>query len=279
MSSTNMVSGIVEVPREEMIAQFEEAIDNAIATERDEVNLLRFRAWKAAKSMRLVQALRLISEYLEQRPNDQDAQNSHLSLLAKLSLDEELLVAVQEYQERDGYNVFVTQGSLTHILISNDSEIIRAYAKTAQERIGDNTFFNYQMHRALLWAGDIDGASRKLHFLVSSDLSEESLQLVTLRQACAESRVSDATRIFERFKSNYADNHSTMWLSYMVMNQAERAHEILLELDDADDLDPLIDFMGYAQFDARFYPNLMALLDSQGITPREPMPVPYRCKI
>ena len=279
MSSVNMVSGIVELPVEEMIANFEEAIDNAIATERDPVNLLRFRAWKASKSMRLAQALRLISEYLEQRPNDQDAQNSHLSLLATLSLDEELLAAIQEYQERDGYNVFVTQASLTNILVSNDSELIRTFARTAQERIGDNTFFNYQMHRALLWAGDIDGASRKLHFLVSSDLSEESLQIVTLRQACAESRVSDATRIFERFKSNYANNHSTMWLSHMIMNQAERAHEILLELDDAADLNSLIDFMGYAQFDARLFPNLMALLDSQGITPREPIPVPYRCKI
>jgi hypothetical protein len=70
-----------------------------------------------------------------------------------------------------------------------------------------------------------------------------------------------------------------MWLSYMVMNQAERAHENLLELDAAEDLNPLIDFMGYAQFDARVFPNLMALLDSQGITPREPIPVPYRCKI
>ena len=52
-----------------------------------------------------------------------------------------------------------------------------------------------------------------------------------------------------------------------------------MELDDADDLNPLIDFMSYAQFDARYFPNLMALLDSQGITPREPLTVPYRCKI
>jgi len=279
MSSTNMVAGIVEIPVEERIAQFEKAIDKAIATERDPVNLLRFRAWKASKSMRLAQALRLITEYLEQRPNDQDAQNSNLNLLAALSMDEELRAAIKEYQERDGYNVMVTQSSLTHILTSNDNEFIRAYAKTAIERIGDNTFFNYQAHRALLWAGDIDGASRKLRFLVSSDLSEESLHMVNLRQACAENRVSDAIRIFERFKNEFSDKHSTMWLSHMLMSQPQQAHEILLELDDADNLNPLIDFLNYAQFDARFFPNLMALLDSQGITPREPLPVPYSCKI
>ena len=279
MSSVNMVSGIVEIPVEEMSARFHAAIDKAIATERDPVNKLRFRAWKASKSMRLALARRLITEYLEKRPNDQDAQNSNLSLLATLSMDEELLAAIKDYQERDGYNALVTQASLTHILTSNDSELIRAYAKTAVERIGDNTFFNYQAHRALLWAGDIDGATRMQRLVISSDLSDQYLQMVALRQACAEGRVSDATRIFERFKKNYANELSTLWLSSMLMSQTERAHEILLELDDADDLNPLIDFMSYAQFDARYFPNLMALLDSQGITPREPLPVPYRCKI
>jgi len=279
MSSTNMIAGIVEIPVEEMIANFEDAIDKAIATERDPVNKLRFRAWKASKSMRLAQALRLITEYLEQRPNDQDAQNSNLNLLATLSMDEELRTAIKDYQERDGYNVLVTQASLTLILTSNDSELIRAFAKTAVERIGDNTFFNYQAHRALLWAGDIDGASRMQRLVVSSDLSEQYLQMVALRQACAEGRVSDATRIFERFKKNYANELSTLWLSHILMSQPERAHEILLELDDADDLNPLIDFLSYAQFDTRYFPNLMALLDAQGITPREPLAVPYRCKI
>ena len=114
---------------------------------------------------------------------------------------------------------------------------------------------------------------------MSSDLSEEYVQMVALRQACAESRVSDATRIFERFKRDYPDEHSTLWLSHIIMNQPERAHDILLELDDADDLFSLADFLSYAQFDARHFPNLMALLDSQGITPREPLAVPYRCKI
>jgi hypothetical protein len=53
----------------------------------------------------------------------------------------------------------------------------------------------------------------------------------------------------------------------------------LLQLDVADDLNSLIDFLSYAQFEARYFPNLMVLLDSQGITPREPLQVPYRCKI
>jgi hypothetical protein len=53
----------------------------------------------------------------------------------------------------------------------------------------------------------------------------------------------------------------------------------LLGLDNADDLGSLADFLSYAQFDARYFPNLMAFLESQGVTPREPLQVPYRCEI
>jgi hypothetical protein len=103
--------------------------------------------------------------------------------------------------------------------------------------------------------------------------------MVALRQACAENKVADATRIFAHFNNTYPDKYSTLWLSHMVMNQTERAHEILLELDDADNLSALADFLSYAQFDARYFPNLMAYLTSQGIEPREPSQVPYRCEI
>jgi len=63
------------------------------------------------------------------------------------------------------------------------------------------------------------------------------------------------------------------------MGQQEKALNTLLELDDPEDLSRLGDFLSYAYFDARLFPNLMALLESQGIDPREPADIPYRCKI
>jgi hypothetical protein len=38
------------------------------------------------------------------------------------------------------------------------------------------------------------------------------------------------------------------------------------------------EFLSYAFFDARPSPNLMALLNAQGITPRQRLDIPYRCK-
>jgi len=168
---------------------------------------------------------------------------------------------------------------MTYLLIGDDKEAIRAFVKTAMERSGDSAFVMYQAHRALLWAGDIDGASGLATQLQSSDLPEVSRWTVALRQACAEGRVSDATRIYDRLQNDDSAGVSTDWISNRIMDKPDKALDTLLGLDDPDNLKALGDFLSYAYFDARQFPNLMALLNAQGIEPRKPREIPYRCKI
>lgn len=40
----------------------------------------------------------------------------------------------------------------------------------------------------------------------------------------------------------------------------------------------LFDFVSYHYFDARQFPNLVELIKSQGVEPREPLEMRYRCK-
>jgi hypothetical protein len=277
--TTNIGSGIVEMSLEEVTPLFDDAIDKAIEHESDPVNQIRSRVLKATEHLRLRQALRLNTAYLSQRPNDQIAQNAQLDLLADLNIDDRLKSTIAEFQERGGYDVVVSNNSMTYSLISNDKPFIRAVAKTALERIGDSTFVVYQAHRSLLWAGDIDGASRLMPILRSSDLPEESRQLVALRQACAEGRHSDAARIYDRLNSDFPDDFSIIWISNRIMSQDERAFETLIQIDEMEDLRSMRDYLAYAFFDARPFPNLMALLESQDVEPRAPREIPYRCKL
>ena len=64
------------------------------------------------------------------------------------------------------------------------------------------------------------------------------------------------------------------------MNQLEAACAVLAPLDEADDLKALVNFLSYAHFDARQFPNLMKLLNEQGIeaerTGNATIPVPHR---
>jgi TolB-like protein len=279
LQTTNIVSGIVEMPAEEMMARFDDAINNAIEHERDPVNKIRFRAYRDYEHLRFGESLRLITDYLKQRPNDRDAQNLQLLLLAAISRDDELFVAIADFQGRDGYDIAIANNSMTASLISGDNDYIREIANVEMKRAGDSVFVVYQAHRSALWTGDIDGASQLLSILRSSDLPETSRLLVELRQACAENRLSDAAQTYDRLMSGFADETSVIWLGHRIMNQNEKAMETLMELDRSKDLRSLSGFLLYAHFDPRPFPNLMAMLEAQGVEPREPRDIPYQCKL
>lgn len=278
LQSTNIVSGLVDVPLDEMTMRFEDSAQKAIEFEKDPVNQMRYRAFQAAQQLRFPQALRLNTDYLERRPNDQDAQNLQINLLSDMSKDDELIASILEFQERDGHDIIVTNNSLTFLLVSDDKALIRTFAQEALRRVGDSAFVQYQAHRTLLWAGDIDGASQILPLLASSDLPDESRKMVALRQACAENKLSDAKRIYEYLQKNYARDQSIMWISHTIMGQDDAASQTLMALDDSGDLGSLTDYLSYAYFDARPFPNLVTLLESRGIEPRTPKEMPYRCR-
>lgn len=279
LSETNIVAGITEFGRDEMRTFYEEAIDNAIRYEDDLVNRLFYEAHKADMNLQLRKALRLNTEYLEQRPHDQAAQNQQLTLLAAIApTDEAIVDAVREFERTDGHDVIVTQNSVTRLLYTGDDEYLREYSRHAVAQFPDDVFVHYQAHRGLLWAGDIDGAAGLLPHILSSDLPESSRYLVLLRQACAERRVNDARKLYERGLRQFADSASTMWISHLIMGDQEKAVASLATLDDPDDLRGLSDFLTYGTFDPRPYPNLQAMLELQGIERPQALVPPYQCR-
>jgi TolB-like protein len=278
LSTTNIISGLTDLSREEMTALYEDAIDKAIRFEDDEANSFFYRAHKARHELKLGQALRLNTEYLKRRPLDQIAQNLQLELLAMQSSDEEILDAVRTFAEIDGHDVVVTQASITRLLFTGDKEYLREFSKRAADQFPDQAFVQYQAHRGLLWAGDIDGATRLMPTILSSDLPEDSRYLVLLRQACAENRLDDAKRMYERGLRQFADDYSIVWLSHLIMGESEAAIAALQELDNPDDLSGLADFLTYGYFDPSHYANLGALLENQGIQRGKADVPPYQCQ-
>lgn len=279
LGSTYIISGALDMSDEEIRAQFDTAINRAIELETDPVRKLKYRTLLEHEDMQYAQALALNRKYLEQRPNDQDAQQAQLLLLATSSMDDELVAMIKEYQERGGYDPFIANSSMTASLVSDDMAFIRAFAQEGMRRLGDSAFVQYQAHRALLWAGDIDGASQIARLMESGDIPNESKLLVALRQACAENRLQDAADAYNALHAGWSDDPSLMWISSKIMNQLDEAMAELTGLDNAEGLGSLTDFLNYAYFDARQFPYLMQHLESQGITPRQPKDIPYRCEL
>jgi tetratricopeptide (TPR) repeat protein len=277
LSTTNIVAGLTDMDRNEMQALYEEAIDNAILHEKDPVDQTKYRAFKANIDLKFRQALRLNAEYLEQRPLDQQAQNLHLTIVGSIGSDAEIIDAVRRFEAIDGHDRIVTNNSITRLTYSGDMDYLRDFVRSALQHWPDDAFVHYQAHRALLWAGDVDAAAQVMPLILASDVPEDTRNMVLLRQACAERRIDDARKLYQRALERFADDYSIVWLSHKIMGDEEAAIATLADLDDPDDLTGLADFLTYSTFDPRPFPNLMALLESQGIERREPIEVAYRC--
>ncbi len=278
LQTANIVAGIVNLPREQMREELDDAIEKAIRFERDPVNQTRVRALQAKQKLQLSEALRLNTEYLRQRPNDQGAQNFQLLLLADIGTGEQLRAAIEEFEERDGYDLQVNLNSILHSMLTGDKEFARRFTQEALRRMPDRPFLQYQAHRTLLYAGDIDGAVTLIPAIQASDMPGETKAIILLRQACAEGKLSEARKIFETFSAAYGDDLSMGWISRKVMGMDDEAHAMLAPLDENRDFERLIDFVSYYYFDPSLYPNLFELLKAQGVEPRKPMDMPYRCR-
>jgi TolB-like protein len=278
MTTSNISHGLTDLPVTEIRDQYEKAIDNALRYERDPVRRISYQADKAAAEVKYLHALRLNTTYLEQRPNDHDSQNLQLVILQSLGRYVAATQQVAEFYERDGYHPIVTVRSILALLYSDQPELLREFAMKSVERFADNVNVLYQAHRALLWTGDIDGASQILSLVQASDMEADNRALATLRQACAEGKNALGQRIFEQILRDYPDETSAVWLSYMIMGRKEEAVEMLRAFDNDDNMTALASFFIYGQFDARNYPNFLSLLERQGIEPHALKPVPYRCE-
>mgnify|MGYP001822867940 CR=1 FL=1 len=278
LRTSNIVAGIVELPREEMKKEFEDAIDKAIRFERDPINQIRVRVLQAMENLQIAEALRLNTAYLRERPNDQTAQNYQLELPADVGDIERLRATIEEIEARDGYDLVVNNNSITFTMLTGDKEFARRFAQDALRRMPDRPFLQYQSHRALLYAGDIDGAVTLIPAIETSDMPEDTKLIIHLRQACAEGKIDEARRVFDQFNAKFGDDLSMSWISHKIMGLDEEAHQILAPLDESGDLEALAGFLSYHYFDVSLYPNLTALLRAQGIEPREPIEMPYRCR-
>ncbi len=276
-SESLLGGGITELPKDEVERRYTTMIDKAIEVEPDPVRRMAYQANKAREELKFLQALRLNTAYLEERPLDGWAQWLQMNLLRELGMYEEALQAVETFWEIDGFNSGITNGSITALLDVGRPDRLRSFSEAAIERFPNDVNVLYQAHRGLLWVGDIDGASRLLPAILSSDMAASAKYLVNLRQSCAERNVAKAERLYERALDEFKNELSVIWLSHTIMDRNDDAVALLTPFDERRDFYMLADFLGYSRFDAGQFPNFLAMLESQGIDPRPPQTIPYRC--
>ena len=277
LTPSQIDSGITDLSRDEMRQRRDDYIDRAIRHEKDPVTRKRWEAGKAINNYDFRRAARLMTDYFEARPNDYENVGALVYSLSLLGRQDELTAMIRRIHAstemtRDQANRFAL-----NLRDTREQELMRTIANEAIDKYSNDTLLMYQVHRLLLWAGDIDGASRLMPRIRNSDLPETNLRLAELRQLCADRRSSEAAVIVDDIIASEPDDLTLHWLALSILGDDERARETFAALIEREDPDAYISNLSYAHLDPRPFPAIMERLAGQDIENRPVIELPYRC--
>ena len=277
-SQTNqMFSGTTDLSRQEIEANRDEAVRNAISFEKDEPTKLKYRAAQAEMNLDFQLARRLITDYMGERPNDESALGEYLGRYAVLGLYDDIAAIIEDRYTNYEFSRDAGNAMLVYLRAAGASELMGRIAQDATDRYGTDMSLMYQAHRVLLWANDVDGARRLVPRLLNSDLPTENRLLVELRQACGEQRITDAKELYNEALKNHDGILSVVWLVHVIMGEDEAAAALFDDYDAESDFATISSYLNYVHFDAARYSNFMSAVAGQGIEKRPILELPYRC--
>jgi len=252
--------------------QFAERIDAAIETALDPVAAMLYRAVEAREQLRLSDAAALFRNYVNERPGDFSAWLQTLEL-AYIVGDESLHdQALEVFRERSSNDRVAAIQYLVHAYRARAPEDWIEHAFTLATRWPDAVFVQYQIHRALLWAGNIAEAREFHDRLRLMDTPPRAEFLVQIRQACAEDRAEDAFDLYEAAPEAWID-----WFSADIVSRTDEADALLRNIEVGHGTHGLLNFLLYPQFDASQFPSLVRVLQREEIEIRAPRTIPFAC--
>ena len=274
---SQVLAGLVELPAEEKMAQRRESLTNAIRLQKNRVDNVRYRGFDAWETHQSRHAIELFEQYLAERPNDETAISPYLYMLRELGRYSEATEFIRSRMPPDTLTRDMIHQFLQTVRTPEDGELMRQLANSAANRFGDDASVLYQAHRQLLYAMDIDGASRLLPRIQNSTMPVESLLYAEMRQYCAENKVDDARAVYERVRTLENRDPVEDWLPLKILGEDEEAERLLAAFDAAGDIDAMRAYLTYSSFDANPFPGLLETYAGQGLEDREVIDIPYRC--
>lgn len=283
--SVNIINADPGITYAEIKERFQRHVASAIEFANNPVELLKYRALRASVDMRLADRRELLLTYLESRPNDAVSWFSLAQAQRDMGDLEGSLTALKAAEQLDSRieraSSFINGYYQSGDLVSTVRVALPVMVAAATNR---DSF--YQAHRGLLWAGEVTeaaGAARLFHqspFVDSEPTVQEKarVQLLDIRQACAEGREADANQLFANYPAiDELGGISLHWNVLQTLGRNQEAEDLLRIYDSPETVLQLFSFYGYPEFDPRPFPSLMAVLEREGATLKPLVPIPYAC--
>jgi hypothetical protein len=258
-----------------MAAEFSERMKLAIETATTEVDRTGYMARRALFDLRLRESVRLFREYLESRPNDDQAWFT-LFLAASTASERGALEEVLEHYRVLGQQEASAATNYVNWAYFLDKASLGAdYGIEALTRWPTHLNLVYQTHRTLLWAGRVEEAAQMAARY--RQLDPESSPILEARQACAEGRRGDAEAILAGLVSEDSYRLSTRWHILKLLGLEQEAAAVLQPFADSGVPYQLADWLGYHKFDPTPFPAIMAVLEREGIDRPPAVDIPFKC--
>ena len=268
-------SGLTQLEPRQMLNEFNSRIDLAIETASSNGDQKGYMAYKALVELRLHDATRLYREYLLERPNDDVAEYSLLTVLAMASETEELKELIRHLRERGATDQFAAGSFLNEAYrVTSASEAADFGLQAIKQWPGAGGLM-YQTHRTLMWAGRIQEGKELADRY--SRLFPEDDTLVRARQACAEGRRDDAVAIYNSIDPNDNYDRSTRWHMLKLLGEEQQAVEILRPYADSGVPYMLASWLIYHKFDPSPFPAVMEVLERENIHRPPAVDIPFKC--
>ena len=277
-NATRIDSPIREnVPDAERLARYVERVDAAIATASNETDKLKYQAGRASMGLQFRPAHRLMAQYLAARPRDIDAWEDMADLSAYVGERAWMRRAAERIHALSLEEGNPRSRAITVSVMALDLD---AAVRRAREQLAlrpDHAITQYQAHRAMIWAGRTAEAAALLPRIEASQLPQETRDLASMRQACAEGRTADAAVLRGRIEREGDLNNR--WLAAQLAGDYAAARELLRPLDRPDGLATLMQYLISPTFDSGGFPLLAAQLNRNGVPQTRAIAVPHGCRV
>jgi TolB-like protein/tetratricopeptide (TPR) repeat protein len=276
LSITTIGGELSELPTEQKAAEFNSAIDAAIAHVENEALSFKFKALKADHEFRFLDSRDHLKRYLDIYPHDVEGQQRLLTAFANVRDFEGAAEYVDRFLEYSHDDALQINALLNNILFIGHVDAAVQLARESVQRFPQHAFLTYQAHRVLLWAGHTEEAAALVDALRRSEFPEENILLVLMRQACAEGDLASAEKHFARIQQIWVHDKSVEYIGLQILGRPDDAHRALLE-SELDNF-AVASFINYPYFDHRYFPEMAAILERQGVERQFIESPPYACK-
>ena len=277
MTFNNIGSQLTDLSPGEKMQRFRRHIRSAIDYTTDEIGVDLMRAWVATVDLRFGEAHDLLQRYLEARPNDEDAAAALLGNYMRRGRWDEAIERLDHAVELNRDDPQLMNWLIAMNVFAGDYAGAAELAKETVGRFPDNSLVLYQAHRALIWSGEYDLARSLVPRLEATQLPRINLAYVELRQVCADGDIAAAQAIMDELEATYSDDN--LWIPYHLTGQLDKVEAVMRPIHDSGQLFALSVFLNYPYFDPNPYPDLMKVLNREGIDRPDPVEIPFACQL